>query len=77
MFGSIKTISGAIALLVWFIWISVNGTIQTLVSTKQVDLDSWKDGSLCGVSKLTPNYGSKLTVVRFDWNMNATQTKDM
>ncbi len=30
-FGSINTNSGAIALLMWFIWISVNTAIQTLV----------------------------------------------
>ncbi len=40
MFGSIKTLSGLIALLVRIIWVSVNTAIQTLVRTKQEDRDS-------------------------------------
>ncbi len=39
MFGSIKTNSGAIALLVRFDWVSVNAAIRTLVRTKQADRD--------------------------------------
>ncbi len=38
MFGSIKTNTGVIALLVRFIWVSVNAAIRTLVRTKQADL---------------------------------------
>ncbi len=39
MFGSIKINSGLIALLVRFIWVSVNAAIRTLVRTKQEDRD--------------------------------------
>ncbi len=39
MFGSIKMNSGAIALLVWFVWVNVNAAIRTLVCTKQVGRD--------------------------------------
>ncbi len=39
MFGSIKMLSGLIALLVRIIWVSVNTAIQTLVRTKQEDRD--------------------------------------
>ncbi len=68
MFGfkTIKTNSGAIALLVRVNWVSVNAAIRILVRTKQADRDCKKDGSLSA---------SKQTLVRFEWNMNATRTK--
>ncbi len=40
MFDLIKTNSGAIGLLVRFIWISVNAAIWTLMHTKQADRES-------------------------------------
>ncbi len=53
--------SGAIALLVRFIWLSVSFAIWTLVLTQKRLKNPWKGGCWS-----TP----KQTLVRFDWYMN-------
>ncbi len=71
MFGSIKPNSGAIALLVRFIWVSVNAAIRTMVraeTAKKMGLgplpnELWCDCSVSAVrlskcERCHPNHGA-------------------
>ncbi len=65
--GSIKTNSGAIALVVRFVWVSVNAAIRTMVRTKRTEtakklgLGPLPNKLWCGSNDIWTQHGPKRT----------------